>query len=454
MNSKRILALILTLILSLAMTTGGLAGNVEKDIQKNAQKTPIASVTENGVTIEVSNTAADKHCAYVLLNITMPKDISLENNAFWRAWSLDTESEFVEMDTASNSYKILNAEGSSMTILIQYEQTATIKGKKATLEFEDFGYFNPETTTFITLLEGKWNLKFDFKFEGIIDLQPNTEIAVNGVTGTLASVSISPLSVFTAVTAPGKLTDQVMKLSPVITFKDGSKTIYDEKSEHLGGHHKDAITTMISNYIFEDSISLENIDSISLGGLTIPVSQCGEAPALPQPESPSDWAKEQVTAAVNAGIVPDELLKSYTKATTRGEFCALAVRIYETVTNREISERKQFSDTDDINVQKMAGLDIAQGVGDGIFAPERNLTREQAATLLARLAAACNKNLEAQAPGFSDNSTISSWAMDAVGQVQKAGIMSGVGENRFAPQDDYTREQSIMTMMRLFDLVK
>jgi len=452
MNSKRILALALTLALSFIMTTGGLAGNVEKDILQNAQETPIASVTENGATIEVSNTAADKHCAYVLLNITMPEDISLENNAFWRSWSLDTESEFSEMDTASNSYKVLNAEGSSMTILIQYDQTAAISGKKATLEFEDFGYFNTETTSYITLLEGKWKLEFDFKFEDTIDLQPNTEIAVNGVKGTLASLSISPLSIFAAVTAPGELTDQVMKLSPVITFKDGNKTVYDEKSEHLSGRHKDAITTMISNYIFEDSISLENIDSISLGGLTIPVSQGEEAPALP--ESPSDWAKEQVTAAVNAGIVPDELLKSYTKATTRGEFCALAVRIYETVTNREISERKQFSDTDDINVQKMAGLDIAQGVGDGIFAPERNLTREQAATLLARLAAACNKNLEAQTPGFSDNSAISSWAMDAVGQVQKAGIMSGVGENRFAPQDDYTREQSIMTMMRLFDLVK
>jgi hypothetical protein len=32
--------------------------------------------------------------------------------------------------------------------------------------------------------------------------------------------------------------------------------------------------------------------------------------------------------------------------------------------------------------------------------------------------------------------------------------MSGVGDNKFAPADDYTREQSIFTMMRLFDLVK
>jgi len=38
--------------------------------------------------------------------------------------------------------------------------------------------------------------------------------------------------------------------------------------------------------------------------------------------------------------------------------------------------------------------------------------------------------------------------------MQATGIMGGVGNNTFAPKSDYTREQSIMTMMRLFDIVK
>jgi hypothetical protein len=60
------------------------------------------------------------------------------------------------------------------------------------------------------------------------------------------------------------------------------------------------------------------------------------------------------------------------------------------------------------------------------------------------------KPLPVHAPTFDDNADISPWAFDAVGQMQAAGIMGGVGDNRFAPQGDYTREQSIITMLRLF----
>jgi len=102
----------------------------------------------------------------------------------------------------------------------------------------------------------------------------------------------------------------------------------------------------------------------------------------------------------------------------------------------------------------MASLEVVNGIGDNKFGPENKLTREQAATMLSRLANAIGKPLTAQAPAFNDNSAISSWAFDAAGQMQTTGIMGGVGDNTFAPQADYTREQSIATMMRLFDIVK
>ena len=47
----------------------------------------------------------------------------------------------------------------------------------------------------------------------------------------------------------------------------------------------------------------------------------------------------------------------------------------------------------------------------------------------------------------------SDWAFEQVGQVQRAGIMGGVGSNTFAPKDSYTREQSILTMVRLWKLI-
>ena len=168
---------------------------------------------------------------------------------------------------------------------------------------------------------------------------------------------------------------------------------------------------------------------------------------------PSSWAVDQVNAAIAANLVPQAMQSAYTQATTRAEFCALAVALFETVTDGEITERQTFSDTDDVNVEKMAALGVVYGIGENMFAPNDALTREQAATMLSRLADALEKPLTQQEAAFSDNAQISSWAFDAVGQMQATGIMGGVGDNIFAPKSDYTREQSIMTILRLYDIV-
>ena len=169
---------------------------------------------------------------------------------------------------------------------------------------------------------------------------------------------------------------------------------------------------------------------------------------------PSSWAVEQVNRAISMGLVPQALQSQYTQATTRAEFTALAVALYETVTGREITERMTFNDTTDINVQKMGGLGVVSGVGGGNFAPDDALTREQAGVMLAGLAYAIGQPLPDSQADFADNALISPWAMESVGQMQTAGIMGGVGNNMFAPSDPYTREQSIVTILRLFDILQ
>ena len=174
----------------------------------------------------------------------------------------------------------------------------------------------------------------------------------------------------------------------------------------------------------------------------------------PQPagDQPSSWAAPQVNEAIAAGIVPDTLQSGYTRPATRAEFCALAVELYETVTGTEIAQRATFTDTDDLNVQKMAGLGVVNGVGDGTFDPDGTLTREQAATMLVRLAEAMGHPLPEGTASFADHASIASWAVDAVGRAQAAGLMGGVGDNTFSPQGSYTVEQSILTALRLYDL--
>jgi hypothetical protein len=171
-------------------------------------------------------------------------------------------------------------------------------------------------------------------------------------------------------------------------------------------------------------------------------------------EKPSTWAETEVNAALAAKLVPLALQSKYTQATTRAEFCALAVALYETATGKTLTDRVSFDDTTDANVEKAAAIAVVNGVGGNNFAPDAELTLEQAATMLSRLADAIGKPLTKTAATFADNGSVSSWAMEGVGQVQAAGVMGGVGDNTFAPQNPYTREQSIMTILRLYHIVK
>lgn len=55
---------------------------------------------------------------------------------------------------------------------------------------------------------------------------------------------------------------------------------------------------------------------------------------------------------------------------------------YERFTGEEITERKTFDDTNDVNVEKMAAVGVVDGVGNNRFTPDELLTREQAAVML------------------------------------------------------------------------
>ena len=173
--------------------------------------------------------------------------------------------------------------------------------------------------------------------------------------------------------------------------------------------------------------------------------------------APSSWAQEQVTAAIEENLVPQNLRSNYTQPMTRAEFSALAVALYEIV-NGEITGRITFTDTEDVNVEKAAYIGIVSGVGDNRFNPDETLTREQAAVMLSRLSDVISSipfpPFPRQPVNFADNDSISPWAAESVGRVLAAGIMSGVGDNRFAPNQPYTREQGIVTILKTLEWVR
>lgn len=175
---------------------------------------------------------------------------------------------------------------------------------------------------------------------------------------------------------------------------------------------------------------------------------------------PSAWAQKSVDAARAAGIVPAQVNSAFDTAITREDFCSLAAAVYRAWEKKDAltaytSSSVSFSDTDNADVMLCASAGVVNGVGNGKFAPQKNITRQEAASMLYRLAALNKNTKDDEATSlphiFADSAKIQSWAWKNVDWVYRQGIMNGMGENTFAPDGEYTREQSIVTALRLYD---
>ena len=186
----------------------------------------------------------------------------------------------------------------------------------------------------------------------------------------------------------------------------------------------------------------------------------GAAPIPQQPATgaaePAGWAKVFVDRAIAEGLLPAELQSAYDQPITRREFCLLSDALYTKVKGgaAPVDATVTFTDTTDPAILRMASAKVVNGVGNELFDPNGQLTREQAATMLSRLAAALGKPLADSTPTFDDNDSVAGWAKTAVGQMQLSGIMGGTGNNQFSPQQSYTREQSVVTIVRMCELLK
>ncbi|MDR2295215.1 MAG: S-layer homology domain-containing protein, partial [Clostridiales Family XIII bacterium] len=93
---------------------------------------------------------------------------------------------------------------------------------------------------------------------------------------------------------------------------------------------------------------------------------------------------------------------------------------------------------------------IAGGVGDGLFAPSRPITRQEMATMLHRYMEYAGIPLGGAAhEPFADDAAIASWAKDGVYALAAAGLLNGMGENTYAPTRTATRAEVATVLMRL-----
>jgi len=189
-------------------------------------------------------------------------------------------------------------------------------------------------------------------------------------------------------------------------------------------------------------------------------------PSINSLDSADSWARNGIVNAVEKGFVPMDLQNNYTEAITRQDFCRLAVKWLEYIIGKDIDAilieqgayRRQvaFSDTDDPDILAAFTLGITNGriapteTESGLFVPNGEFTRQEAATMIMRTCKAAGMDVsEPPISDFLDLDKADDWAQAGINFVRANGIMGGISVDpdrpEFGPKKIYTRQESIIT---------
>lgn len=246
----------------------------------NAVNTPNTTLTRNGVTITVKQTLADRFGIYVLYELTVPENIELNNDIKWKWEALNVTAE--QSDKANIcgtiSSEVLEQAGNKRTVLLHIQKTAPFKNGYAKLILKDLEYVSKNTRTgtveFIPLVKGEWDLKWEFSYADISKtIELNKAMSINGSKNTITQIVISPMSVCIFVRGD----DIRRSIHPIVIFKDGSQITYDVQSKnksflyYLVDEDKNIYENQLY-YRFENIINIDDVESITIGDVTIPIN--------------------------------------------------------------------------------------------------------------------------------------------------------------------------------------
>ncbi|MGO4548491.1 S-layer homology domain-containing protein [Paenibacillus sp. 2TAB23] len=99
-------------------------------------------------------------------------------------------------------------------------------------------------------------------------------------------------------------------------------------------------------------------------------------------------------------------------------------------------------------IQAAVQLGLADGVSASRFAPDKPVTRQEAALLLARALKKQTGGTGART-SFADDGLIASWAKSSAAAVQSLGLMQGDSNVYFRPLDPITRQETVVMVHRV-----
>jgi len=165
------------------------------------------------------------------------------------------------------------------------------------------------------------------------------------------------------------------------------------------------------------------------------------------------WAEASIKQAVIDGIVrgyPDGTFMP-DRTVTRAEF---TVMLMNALKHQEAGKELIFTDKAMIGawaqkaVEQAIQAGIINGYLDGTFRPSAAITRAEMAKMIA-VSIGQAIELHANETDFADNEDIPVWAKGSIAYLKDEGIMQGMGNNVFAPQDHATRAEAVEVLLNM-----
>lgn len=165
------------------------------------------------------------------------------------------------------------------------------------------------------------------------------------------------------------------------------------------------------------------------------------------------WAEASIGKLVELGVVngnpdgsfhPDEQV-------TRAQFAAMLIKTMVKGGMTALDSSQSLSDAEGhwAKVYLSTAVDnkIIIPQADGSVSPDRLITREEMAGMLAR---ALNLKGNGGSLAIGDRSQVSTWAVDSVSALLKSGGITGFEDGTFKPKNQATRAQAAVTILRSF----
>ncbi|MGV2886114.1 fibronectin type III domain-containing protein [Paenibacillus taichungensis] len=213
------------------------------------------------------------------------------------------------------------------------------------------------------------------------------------------------------------------------------------------------------------------------GGVTAPSPTLTEPPKEPKPtpeptpeptptpgkpvrfeDISTTFNKDQITYLAQQGIVSgvSETKFEPKRPITRAEFTALIVRLMDF---KPVAYDGTFKDVSaDAWYAPYVGTglsyNVIAGMGHGIFAPNQEITREQASVILANVVKSVKGIHPEESKTFADQERISYWAVDRVEYLSGLQMINGYEDGTFRPLNDLTRAEAAALIYRLKDFLE